>query len=178
MQRIIGYDINNRQYDLTMNLVKKNYEVAENLCYTTIHSLMKNNKIYSVPHGRPPIKQNIITFPTDGPIVKYQQGEEYACAAYSLASTLYVMGDTQMRHVIYEQIDNYFKQKGYGTMSYMAKIMRGDEKYVTLKLKKYKVRKIITDELEFDYIINNQTNDIKMFHIGVSHFVCVEKLVI
>ena len=40
VQRIIKYNINNREYDLSMNWVKKNYEVAQIKFYQSLKDNM------------------------------------------------------------------------------------------------------------------------------------------
>ena len=51
VQRIIGYDVNNRKYELTMNWLKDNYIVKCTDFYQKVINDYEDNKIYSLPYG-------------------------------------------------------------------------------------------------------------------------------
>lgn len=156
-----------------MNWVRDNYEVKANVWYKRFRNTHKENKKYPIPYGNVTTVENYSMFPTYGPEIKYQRGNEYACAAYSLSGVLYIIGDNVMHHVVFNEKDKSINQIENGTMFYLVRVMRGDKIFVKFNCKKYGTRKIEDNEHSYSFIIDNPTADIKMLKVSVTHCVCI-----
>ena len=111
-----------------------------------------------------------ITLPTDGPKIKYQQGEELLCLVYSLASALHVIGDYVMENLIYESRQDALIYTKRSTVFFLANLMQhGELKNEKVKGKKYEVRKMKEGTLDFDLLVTNQSLNLRIVRVSINH---------